>query len=798
MLGPTSFQSRVARRIFAAFLLCSLLPFAGLVLVAYHQIAIFFDAKSQSQLRDFAKLFGMDVHERLTLLDASIKIIASTIQASGQLPTLELLKTMPGTQLDRWNALSLISGKGEQHEIFGRVEPLPEPNPSERKHLASGKALISLFPDSSNRSARILMTILLDPRKAGSGRLVGEVEGTYLWGLKDSRLLPSHVQPCVQDEAGVRLMCSFSAAESLPQLNEQLARSAIGDIEWRDRGQDYFVSYWTVPMKYDFHVAGWAVLLKTSKQGAFASIGELQKTFILGVVVSVGLSILLAMFQIRKRLVPVDKLKEGTQRIAQSEFGYRVDVHSSDEFEELAASVNQMAGQLGRQFHTLSTMAEIDRAVLSLLNTEKIVETILTRLTAVFPCDLASVMLWSADGNATGQTYVLEAREASGTNGAIGGGQALFPQPPNTSLTHHERVDGGPRGIEIRSGVDPLCRSVAEAKAPLVLSASDLQAADSTLVQCDAARSIMAAPLRVKEESLGVLVFYSKKPGMFGEPHLEFLRGITSQAAIAIYNSQLFQRTQQQAVELAKANKAKDDFLGVMSHELRTPLNVILGYLHLVQDEMLGEINVEQARALDTVSKHSNELLTMIESIMDATKIEAGAMVAEKHPVDLAALFGELESKYKYALEKEVSLSWKYSADLPIVETDEAKLKTILQNLIGNAIKFTDAGSVEISASVLETEKTVRVNVADTGIGIPEESLPLIFEIFRQLDSSKTRAYGGVGLGLYIVKKLADLIGAKLKVESRLGQGSTFSVLLSLWEEDRAKSFSAARVDQLG
>jgi signal transduction histidine kinase/HAMP domain-containing protein len=487
----------------------------------------------------------------------------------------------------------------------------------------------------------------------------------------------------------------------------------------------------------------------------------------------------LAIFQIRKRLVPVDKLKQGTQKIAQSEFGYRVDVHSNDEFEELAASVNQMAGQLGRQFHTLSTRAEIDRAVLSLLNTEKIVETILTRLTAVFPCDFASVALWSADGNATGQTYVLKARNASGTNGAIGGGQALFPPaPPNEPSTHQERVDEGPRGIEIRSGVDPLCRSVAEANGPLVLGASDPQAADSTLVQSDAARSIMAAPLRIKEESLGVLVFYSKNPGMFGEPHLEFLRGITSQAAIAVYNSQLFERTQRQAVELKKANQAKDEFLGVMSHELRTPLNVTLGYLRMLQEGFMGNLNEEQSRALGTALKHAGELHAMIESIMEVTKLEAGAVVVDKGSVDLVDFLDELKSRYGYPLGKDITLSWLYPANLPAIDTDRAKLTTILQNLIGNAVKFTDRGAVTLSARYVAELESVELTVADTGIGIPKESQTVIFEPFRQLDSSNTREHEGIGLGLYIVKKMADLIGAKIGVESAAGQGATFTVTL--------------------
>jgi signal transduction histidine kinase len=202
----------------------------------------------------------------------------------------------------------------------------------------------------------------------------------------------------------------------------------------------------------------------------------------------------------------------------------------------------------------------------------------------------------------------------------------------------------------------------------------------------------------VQDDILGLLVFYSKEPGRFTAQDLEFLGGLTSQAAVAIYNSQLFERTQHQAIELEKANKAKDEFLGVISHELRTPVNVMFGYLNMVRERLLGEINPDQAKALDTVAKHSEELLEIIESIMDATKIETETVVTDFQELDLSDFLDNLKSKYAIPSGKEIKLTWHYSVDLPSITTDASKLGRILQNLIGNAIKFTPQGHVTVSA----------------------------------------------------------------------------------------------------
>jgi signal transduction histidine kinase len=290
--------------------------------------------------------------------------------------------------------------------------------------------------------------------------------------------------------------------------------------------------------------------------------------------------------------------------------------------------------------------------------------------------------------------------------------------------------------------------------------------------------SYLGVPLIAQNRGLGILSFYCLQQRYFGDEEINFLRTLAGQAAGAIQNSQLYEQTKQQAVDLEKANKVKDEFLGVMSHELRTPLNVIAGYTKIVQDEVLGKINAEQANALDKVTRHSNELLVMVNSIMDATKIEAGGVVVECDELPLSEFLDELKLLYEYPLGKDVTLRWHYASSLPVIRTDRDKLKHILQNLINNALKFTESGHVTVSAHHVAGANRVELTVADTGIGIASEDLGLVFEKFRQLDASRTRSQGGVGLGLHIVKTFSEVLGGKVSVTSRIGEGTVFTVTL--------------------
>lgn len=229
---------------------------------------------------------------------------------------------------------------------------------------------------------------------------------------------------------------------------------------------------------------------------------------------------------------------------------------------------------------------------------------------------------------------------------------------------------------------------------------------------------------------------------------------------------------------LETANKIKSDFLNVMSHELRTPLNIISGYVELMREGVLGGVEAKQAEALDKVARQSRELLSLINGILDVTKIEGGAVALESRAVDLGEFLDEIKADYGLPGNRGVDLRWHWQSPLPTIHTDAAKLRSIVQNLMNNALKFTEAGYVGFSCRYLADRGEVEFAVCDTGIGIPQEQLPQIFDLFWQADSSERRVHGGVGLGLYIVKKFTDLLGGRVSVQSQPGEGTLVTVTI--------------------
>ncbi|HTM10009.1 MAG TPA: ATP-binding protein [Verrucomicrobiae bacterium] len=294
--------------------------------------------------------------------------------------------------------------------------------------------------------------------------------------------------------------------------------------------------------------------------------------------------------------------------------------------------------------------------------------------------------------------------------------------------------------------------------------------------------SYLGLPLIAKNEVLGVISFYTKQEHVFSDAEVEFLSTLADQAAIAIQNSQLYEEIRNSRDAMEQANKIKEEFLSVMSHELRTPLNAILGYTEMVRDGMQGPVNDEQERCLKKVVSRARELLTMINGILQVTSMEAPRSRGESYPVNLSEFFEELRSAYVFPSNQEVTLHWRYD-ELPMFETDPERLRHILQNLINNAVKFTPKGDVVVSARHLSERHRMEFKVSDTGIGIPQEKMPIIFEKFRQVDSSETRSYGGVGLGLYIVKQYVEGLGGMIEVDSTVGKGSTFTVTLPFVSE---------------
>jgi signal transduction histidine kinase/HAMP domain-containing protein len=775
----TSLRSRVARRILGVFLVSGLIPFAALTVISFHEVSKYFHEKTQRQLRAMTKAVGADVFERLLLSKSSLEIIAAKVQVSGTWPEENFLKALPDHPAERWQALARVIARDQFEGLWGDVSTFPRLSEDDHARLSKGPILLAARSNHSANSARIFMGTKHHLPAQEAVVLLGELKESYLWYYTQSRALPSHMQPCVIASSAAILKCGYSASDSFGEdLAEKVKRNDIGDFQWA-RGDDaYQVSYWTIPTESDFQSSNWIVALRTSREGIFASIGELKNTFLLSIVACVGISLLLATYQIRKRLLPLEKLQEGTRRVARREFTHRVRVSSGDEFEELAASLNDMTHQLGHQFHRIEATGEIDRAVLSLLEKSQIVHTILSRTVSFLDFDFGTLALFGSQPQDSGQSFALQNPESPRVTVTEEACPGLIGCLSSDAATYH---DAEPTvSLLAWRGIDEFAHRVSATMT--VVSTNDVtrypELRNSLLVQQNRFVACVGAPLVVQGNILGVIACYSRRPRAFSAEEIEFVTGIKDQAAIALYNSQLYERAKQQTVELEKANNLKDEFLGIISHELRTPLNVIVGYLRMIQERILGDINTEQANALETISRHSYDLLNMIEGIMDATKIAAGALAAEYHPVDLVNLLEGLKSECPAPRDREVAIAWHYSPDLLSIVSDGIKLKRVLQALINNALKFTESGQVTITASHAAERHSVEFAVIDTGVGIPNESLPFIFELFRQHDSSKTREFGGLGLGLFIVERFTRMLGGSISVASQVGVGSTFKVTI--------------------
>jgi len=230
------------------------------------------------------------------------------------------------------------------------------------------------------------------------------------------------------------------------------------------------------------------------------------------------------------------------------------------------------------------------------------------------------------------------------------------------------------------------------------------------------------------------------------------------------------------------ANRLKSDFLSLMSHELRTPLISIIGYNDLLLDGVTGSLNEEQVDALKKINKNSKRLLELITAMLDLSHLEAKSL--EIIDVNVPQLIEEIKNENNSLIVSSgLDFVWKIYPGLQSIRTDPAKLKIVLKNLIGNAVKFTEKGSVTLD--VRSHDKGVEISVTDTGIGIASEAQQLIFEPFRQAENPLTRQHGGIGLGLYIVKRLLDLLGGRIEVESEIGHSSTFRVWIPTGENYR-------------
>jgi GAF domain-containing protein len=293
-------------------------------------------------------------------------------------------------------------------------------------------------------------------------------------------------------------------------------------------------------------------------------------------------------------------------------------------------------------------------------------------------------------------------------------------------------------------------------------------------------KSVLFAPMLWEGKGIGAIFVGRPLAGAFSEKEIALLKTFADQAAIAIQNARLFREIQEKSAQLEVANQHKSEFLANMSHELRTPLNAIIGFSEALSERMFGELNDKQADYLKDIHESGKHLLSLINDILDLSKIEAGRMDLEVSSFDLpGALTNAMTLIRERAQRHAIELGLEVDPQLGELQADERKFKQIMLNLLSNAVKFTpDGGKVDVLAKKLDGK--VEVAVRDTGIGIAPEDQALVFEEFRQVGRDNLRKAEGTGLGLALARRFVELHGGVIRLESTPGRGSTFTVSLPL------------------
>jgi signal transduction histidine kinase len=418
-------------------------------------------------------------------------------------------------------------------------------------------------------------------------------------------------------------------------------------------------------------------------------------------------------------------------------------------FKELQARTQQ----LSRSVDQLTALGEVGRAVSSSLDLETVLTTIVARAVELSGLDGGVVFEYDA----AAEEFVQRAQTE--TPGA---------------LAEARRTNRIPRGEGVLGQTAITLESVQVSD--ITLPGAYAGRLRENLIE-SGIRAILAVPMVSEGRLIGCLGVTRNQPGVFPGETVELLRTFATQSALAIQNARLFREIEEKSRQLEAASQHKSEFLANMSHELRTPLNAIIGFSEVLGERLFGELNAKQEEYLKDIHASGQHLLSLINDILDLSKIEAGRMELELTDFHLpAALDNALTLVRERAGRRGIALHMTTDERLDYVRADERKVRQVVLNLLSNAIKFTpEGGRIEVRAKLLDG--SVEVSVADTGVGIAPDDQEAIFEEFRQVGTADKKVEG-TGLGLALSRKFIELHGGRIWVQSEPGAGSTFTFTL--------------------
>jgi len=522
----------------------------------------------------------------------------------------------------------------------------------------------------------------------------------------------------------------------------------------------------------------WLMFVELPIDEAYAPLYDSIKRSSLLLIGGLTLAFLAGLFLARKMIVPIQQLRLGAAQIGSGDLTQRIEIKTGDELEALADQFNDMAGRLEESYTDLERKVEqrtiaLEQSVGELRALGEVSQAVNSTL------DLETVLT----------TIVQRAVQLSGTEaGAI----YVFDETPQE---FHLRATYGMSEAMIAAITDQRIGSSHVYIGPATTQRIPVQVADlrnepaspvNDIILRDGFRAVLIIPLLRPDHIVGALVARRKAPGEFPKATIDLLQTFADQSVVAIQNARLFSEIGEKSKQLAEASQHKSQFLANMSHELRTPLNAILGYTELILDGIYGDTPQKAQDVLKRIDSNGRHLLGLINDVLDLSKIEAGQLTLTLTDyVVRDVVYNVYSAVEPLASGKGLNFKVDIQADLSPGRGDARRLTQVLLNLVGNAIKFTDSGEVVIKAAAIEDSFILSVH--DTGPGISEADQAKLFQEFQQADNSITKAKGGTGLGLAISKRIVELHGGRIWLESQLGQGSTFSLTLPTRVEQQVK-----------
>jgi signal transduction histidine kinase/HAMP domain-containing protein len=473
---------------------------------------------------------------------------------------------------------------------------------------------------------------------------------------------------------------------------------------------------------------------------AAGSVEDAQRSLfvILGVLLIgvIGVVVLLSYQSSRTITEPLGNLARAAQKIEAGDLGVRIEAKSAYEVGTLERAFDTMARSLQERdraqqeyLDEVRTVNAVSDAVVGVTDRERIFAESLNRLVSLVKADAAAIVLRDGSGH--------DLTPANAVN-----------IEPETAMAIAAEV------LSTKTGD------------PDVVQRSEIP--EGTL------KSAAHVPLSTRGVITGLLSVYFKGEAEITESEARTLRTVARLVSVAKENADLVGELRDNNFALERANRLKSEFLANVSHELRTPMNAIIGYSKLMLDGLDGELNAQQEADLQRVTTAADNLLSLINGLLDLSKIEAGRMELTVEEVDVRPIVEDVVALVRPQSDaKEIEVRTTIPSELPAILADRARFRQVLVNLLSNAVKFTDKGAVTVSATT--GDGWVTMSVSDTGIGISPEAQAYIFDEFRQADASTTRRYGGTGLGLAISKRLIALHGGRIWVENGAAGGSVFS-----------------------